>query len=382
MVPSSDESPVSVVIIGGGIIAQTHAKYLIESQSTTLLAIIDPFETGLNLARSLSTPHFPSLAKFLDSSKDVTVDIYMVCTPSGLHVPVGKEVLNTANPTLIFVEKPISTDIQAGEELLQLAAEKGCQVAVGHHRRFHPAIALAKQTLVSGAIGGLAALSGLWVCKKNDGYYTQAPWRASRKAGGGPILTNLVHELDALQYLVGSSIVCVWATAAPRGRQHPGVQESDVVEEGATVMLQFGNGTLGTLVMCDNVPSPYTWESATGENVGIAKVEAPVDSWRFFGRRGTLSVPDGLLWTYDQQEADRRGVEIGWGMPLARTKLTPEDGNPHKIQIDHLVRVARGGERPICSGSDGLAAVTACQAIIDALDHPSNGPVEVKSSTE
>lgn len=372
----------SVVIIGGGVIAQTHARCLIESQSTTLVAIIDPFETGLNLARSLSIPHFASLVEFLASAKNVSIDIYMVCTPSGLHVPVAQEVLNTTNAKLILVEKPISTDIQAGEQLLRLAAEKGCQVAVGHHRRFHPAIAIAKETLASGAIGNLTALSGLWTCKKNDGYYKQAPWRTSRQSGGGPIWTNLVHDLDALQYLVGSCIVRVWATAVPRRRHHPDIEEKDAIEEGAAVMIQFGNGVVGTMVICDNVPSPYSWEAATGENVGISKAEAPVDSWRFFGTQGTLSVPDGYLWTYDQQEAARQGVETGWGTPLTRKQLRGKDESPYEIQMEHLARVARGGERPICSGSDGLAAVRACQAIVHALDHPSHGPVEVGNDTE
>src|SRR5690606_35426664 len=109
---NGSQSPVSVVIIGGGSIAQTHAKCLMQSPSTTLVAIIDPFETGINLARSLSIPHFSSLAEFLASEKDVIIDIYMVCTPSGLHVPVAQEVLNATNPKLILVEKPISTDIE------------------------------------------------------------------------------------------------------------------------------------------------------------------------------------------------------------------------------------------------------------------------------
>lgn len=379
---NGDQPPVSVVIIGGGIIARTHAKCLIESPSTTLVAIIDPFETGLNLARSLSIPHFPSLSEFLDSSKDGRVDIYMICTPSGLHVPVAQEVLNTTNPKLILVEKPISTDIQAGEQLLRLAEEKGCQVAVGHHRRFHPVIATAKKTLASGAVGNLTAISGLWTCKKNDGYFTQASWRTSRQSGGGPIWTNLVHDFDALQYLVGSRIVRLWATPSPRRRRHPDVEDADSVEEGAAVMLQFGNGIVGTMVICDNVPSPYSWEAGTGENVGIAKAEVPVDSWRFFGSQGTFSVPDGCLWTYDEQEAARKGVEPGWGTALTRKQVNADDESPYKIQIEHLVRVVREGERPICSGKDGLAAVRACQAIIDALDNPSRGPVEVGNDAE
>ena len=43
-------------------------------------------------------------------------------------------------------------------------------------------------------------VSGMWLCRKDEPYFDQA-WR--REAGGGPILINLIHEIDCLRFLCG-----------------------------------------------------------------------------------------------------------------------------------------------------------------------------------
>lgn len=368
---------VTIVIVGGGAIAQTHAKYIKENPDSVLVAVVDPFESGRSLAEKYSVPCYESLTAQLESSNGVSADLYMVCTPNSLHIPVSTDVINLAKPKAILVEKPISTDTESAIAFLKLAAEKGVKVTVGHHRRFHHAIHTAKKAITSGSIGSITAISCLWTCKKNDGYYKDSPWRTSRKAGGGPVWTNLIHDVDCLNYLVGSRVIRVWATGAIKRREHAGVDEDDSVDEGAAIMVQFANGVVGTIVLSDNVPSPYNWESGTGDNEGIPKAVTPVDNYRLFGSRGTISVPDGLVWAYNAEEVTKSGKELGWGVPLTREVLKAGHGITYEGQIAHLVKLVRGAEDPICSGADGLAAVQVCQAVVDALEQPNKGPIEL-----
>ncbi|KAL2212455.1 NAD(P)-binding protein [Sarocladium strictum] len=366
---------VSIVIVGGGSIARAHASFIIKSPTCYLRGVVDPFPLGKELATSLGAPYYESLAKML--SDNCQPDIYLVSVPNGLHVEVATEILNTAqSPKVIMVEKPLSIDGKSGTELLALAREKGCTITVGHHRRFQPPIKAAKATIESGALGSLTAFSGLWMCKKHDGYYQEAPWRAARSSGGGPVWTNLVHDVDLIAHLTGAKIVRLWAQGTTRRRKHPGV--NDPVEEGASVMLQFANGVVGTLILCDNTPSPYAFEPATGENPLIAEAELPVDCYRFFGNEGSLSVPDLLLWKYKQEVADTKGLPIGWNIPISHGKVPYTNGAPLGEQIEHLGRVARGLEAPVCSGQDGLEAVKVCEAIINALDNGDGSPVDIE----
>lgn len=386
------ETKIPVVIIGGGTIAHFHAKCILASPSCTLDAIVDPFETGRELARETAVAHFESLESLLESYTSTErrrPELYLICVPSALHVPVATNVLQKAAPKVLLVEKPFSTDSASGADLLALATEKNCKIAVGHHRRFHPRIVAAKEVVASGSLGQITALSSLWTCKKPDGYYAVAPWRASRSKGGGPVWTNLVHDVDVLAYLVGSRIVRLWAKSTVRRREAL-VEAGDLVEEGAAVMLEFENGVVGTLVLCDNVPSPYGWESATGENTAIArngpgfslgfdaaKDVGGIDSYRIFGSHGTLSAPDGVVWRCSRDEAERLGREVGWGVPLTREVIGLQEGDPYERQIEHLARVVAGQEEPVCPGEAGLAAVRVCEAIVEAIQAQGHGPIEL-----
>jgi predicted dehydrogenase len=167
-------------------------------------------------------------------------------------------------------------------------------------------------------------------------------------------------------------------TGTVNRRAHEGVSTSDVVEEGAAMLLQFSNGVVGTFVMCDNVASPYAWDVATGENPLYPKPEGCVDSYRIFGSDGTLSVPDSVEWTYEPGEAKKRGLEMGWNVPITRENLTVANMPPFQGQTEHLGRVCRGMEEPRCSGEDGLAAVKVCEAVIYALEAGDGTPVNIE----
>lgn len=370
---------IPVALVGGGTIAPMHAQYLQSSPILGLIAIIDPFPPGENLAHKLGIAHFKSVSDLLESlptSQHPTA--YIVCVPSSLHASVSQDIIECASPKAILVEKPFSTDSQSGSKLVDLARQKNCAILVGHHRRFHPSISAGKRIIQSGRIGTITAVSGLWTAKKNEGYYTEAPWRCSRSAGGGPIWTNFVHDIDILHYLMGSRIVRIWATATPSHRTHAGIETNDVVEEGAALMMQFASGTVGTFIVSDNVASPHGWESATGDNPSYAKASTPVDSYRIFGTLGTLSEPDGVLWTYRPEDAEARELEIGWNIPMVREEVPITDDVPFQQQAQHFTRVIQGLEEPRCSGDDGLAAVKVCEAITEALKRCDGIPVTIQ----
>lgn len=372
----SQDERIAVALVGGGTIAPLHAQYLLSSPTCSLVALVDPFPPGQALASKLSIPYFDPVQSLLAASNK-RPDAYIICVPSSLHVRVAMEVINHASPAAILVEKPFCTDSKSGERLQQLAKNKSCQILVGHHRRFHPSLAAARQAIEEGKVGKLTAISGSWTTKKNDGYYTSADLRCSRSAGGGPVWTNFVHDIDVLHYLTGSRVVRVWATGTVSRRSHASATSEDLVEEGAAIMLQFANGVVGTFIVSDNVVSPFGWEAATGDNPLYPPSPVKVDSYRIFGAEGTLTAPDGALWRYEADDARALGLQVGWHIPIGREELTIPDGIPFQQQAEHLARVVRGTESPICSGEDGLAAVKVCEAVIEALTEGNGLPIEL-----
>ena len=66
--------------------------------------------------------------------------------------------------------------------------------------------------------------------------YFEAAWR--RQSGGGPLLINLVHDLDVLRHLVGEiESVRAFTSSATRGFE---------VEDTASVAIRFASGVLGS----------------------------------------------------------------------------------------------------------------------------------------
>ena len=108
-------------------------------------------------------------------------------------------------------------------------------------RRHRGLIARAREIVGSGRLGRLVAVMGSTLFHKPDSCFADGPWRA--QPGGGPILINMIHEIDDLRALCGE-IVAVQATASNATR-------GNAVEDTVAITLSFANGALGTFVVSD-----------------------------------------------------------------------------------------------------------------------------------
>ncbi|KAL1983813.1 hypothetical protein VTN96DRAFT_9899 [Rasamsonia emersonii] len=360
---------IKVAIIGGGLIAPRHAQAVISNPSTELIALVEPSSTGPETAARFNTRHYYSVSALL-ADEQHKPDAAIVCTPNHTHVAVSQELL--AAGVHVLVEKPISNDIDSGRTLVQYAQQlenkKGhVKLLVGHHRRFNPYLVKTKQIVDSGSLGRIIAINGLWTIFKPPEYFDPpTEWRRSKESGG-VILINLVHDIDLLHYLFGP-IVRIHAERVAKQRQPP--HDAD---EGAALTLRFVSGVVGTFLVCDATPSPYNFETGTGENLAIPKIptngpdhnpSSPSASfYHIFGSDASLSVPNMTRWSYDGRQSK------SWTQPLTVEKFDVDDSaTPYDLQLAHFVDVIRGNAEPSCSGVAGLQALIVCDAIRKALE--------------
>jgi len=333
-------SPVKIAIMGAGLIGRRHAAQVMAQPAATLSAIVDPASAGRTFAEEIGVAWYPALDAIPASERPNGV---IVATPNQLHVENGLELVAAGIPLL--VEKPIADSVAGARKLVAAAEQAKVPLLVGHHRRHNPMIREAREVITAGRLGRVLTLSGQFWLLKPDGYFA-AEWR--RQEGGGPVLLNLIHDIDLFRYLCGE-IVSVQAQSSRAVRGNP-------AEETAVALLRFADGTLGTISVSDTVVSPWSWELTAGENPNFPRQEQ--SCYQIGGTHGSLTIPQLELW-------DHPG-ERGWEEPLRRERIpfAPED--PLQAQIRHFCAVIRGEEAPLVSGREGLATLAVIEAVKQA----------------
>ena len=82
--------------------------------------------------------------------------ITFVCNPSRFHVSVALAAVRVGSH--VFIEKPLSDNLDDVEALISEAERRGCVGYVGYQLRFHPAIRTLDVYLRRGAVGPVLAV--------------------------------------------------------------------------------------------------------------------------------------------------------------------------------------------------------------------------------
>ena len=329
-----------IAVIGAGYMGRKHLQYLSASADCRLLALVDPDPAAQRAAHEHGARYCRDIGELLSGEP---IDGAIVAAPTGLHEEVGRRCIDAGVPALI--EKPICATVESAERLNRAAEQAGVPLLVGHHRRYNPAAAAAKRLLDAGALGRLVGISAIWCMCKPDNYY-EAEWR--RQPGGGPVLTNLIHEIDLLRYLAGDIIEVAGFTAnAVRGF---------ATEDSAALTLRFAGGALASVVMSDCAPSPWSWEQASGESPQFpANEQNPI---RLFGTDAALEFPRLTVWRY-------RGAK-SWTSPLDSAAVRVPGGDAFALQLAHFAAVIRDRATPLVSGREGQRTLAVTLALFEA----------------
>lgn len=335
------EPPVRLAIVGTGGIGRLHAEVAAGLGAVQLVGLCGLDDGAPELAKSLSVPLTRDYRDLLDLGPEAVI----VATPNQTHLEVGA--FFASNGSHILVEKPIAETRAAARALCRATDEAGVHLLVGHHRRHH-GLVRAAAGFVRAEIGTLAATNTLVTMRKPDSYY-EIEWRRSEAAG--PLLVNLIHEIDLLRAVCGE-IDRVQAISAKRGRNF-------VFDDTAAMLFHFRHGALGSLVISESTPSPWSWEASVSDGMGFHN--AGQDHAQFIGTKASLSFPSLTTWRYDATHPDP-----GWESPLNASRLNVDRNNPYVDQIEHLARVVRGAEAPLVTGVDGLRNLAIVDAVVEA----------------
>jgi len=336
-------SKTQIALFGAGLIGRTHIDRITRSSNLALAAIADPTDAGKAMAQSLNVPWFADHIALLETIKPQGA---VVATPNVLHIPQALDCLERGVAAL--VEKPVADTVAEAQLLVDAQVRTGVPVLVGHHRRYNPINRRAHQIVQDGKLGKLVTANVMATFLKPQPYFDAAAWRTTK--GGGPILINLIHEIDMLRFICGE-IVDVQAISSNAVRGF-------AVEDTAAAVFRFANGALGTVVLSDTATSPWCWDFCAAEQDQYPRQN--VQSHFITGTHGSLSLPDLELWGY-------RG-ERSWHAELTVEKTFVHKQDAYTLQLQHFAAVIAGTEAPICSALDGLRTLQATLAVSEAAE--------------
>ena len=165
----------------------------------------------------------------------------ILCTPTSYHTPAILQLLK-ANIYRIYVEKPISHSLDDLDEVTSLAGSYSNKIVVGFDLHFDKGFQKVQEFLTEGTIGKIISINA------KVGQYLP-DWRpaedyrqgmSAKKATGGGVMLDLVHEFDYVTCLAGP-VKTVAALYNKSGTLQ--IETEDIAE----VLLQFENGAVGTI---------------------------------------------------------------------------------------------------------------------------------------
>ncbi len=329
-------------LIGAGVIGSRHLGAMSRSTAgVELIGIADPVAAATSVADQWGVPFYTDASAML---ADLPLDGVIVATPTEHHLQPTLNALRAG--VHVLVEKPITPTTEEAEQIIGLSAETGVHVLVGHHRRYYEQLNRARELISGGELGTLLTVSGQWNMRKHESYY-EPLWRHKWQAG--PVLTNLIHDMDTLRFLCGD----VETITAETSHASRGLEKEDV----AALILRFKSGALGTFILSDQASSPWSWEYATGETSFFPKTGQ--NAMRFMGSEASLEFPNLVLWHHNNLTAD-------WNHALHRQEIPLALADAFKAQIDHFCDVIRGDQPPLISAHDATDTLRSTLAVLES----------------
>ncbi|HHT27141.1 MAG TPA: Gfo/Idh/MocA family oxidoreductase [Firmicutes bacterium] len=267
------------------------------------------------------------------------IDAVTVATPVGSHYEVVMAALRAGKH--VFCEKPLSSDVEQGKEMVAYANQVGKLLAVNFEMRAYDLMSRSKELIDAGKIGEVCYMRLLynWAGPRWAG---DDRHRMLMTEGKGPIFDCGVHFFDLARWFSGSDFQSISAA----GLFVEGFENPDQV----VATCKMRNGAIAVIdegwVYGHTVTSP--------QRRFVHRID-------IVGTKGTITTDRsyGNMTTYVVQSSD--------GVHIEQSK----EAKPFDRMYALFARSIQEGRLiDLASGQDGLAAVeaaqTALQQVLDA----------------
>lgn len=335
--------PLKMGVIGVGNMGQHHVRILSLLKDIELIGVADSnLARGIEIASQYQTHYYENYQEMLPH-----VDAVCIAVPTKIHHEVGSCCLQAG--VHVLIEKPIAASIAEAESLVNLAAETGCILQVGHIERFNPAFRELSKVIQTEEILALEARR-------------MSPY-SHRANDVSVVLDLMIHDIDLLLELSASPVVKLTASG------------STSVDSGnldyVTANLGFANGVIATL---------------TASKVTHRKIRCLAAHCKKSLIETNFLKNEILIHRHQETNLQLEQKPKLYKQDGITEKVYTSNVEPIYAEIEHFVNCIRGGERPSVGGEQALKALRLASLIEQmALDgqiwYPADEEQKIASPT-
>jgi predicted dehydrogenase len=239
---------VRVGVVGCGIVAKVYVEGSTAFDSFDVVACAD---LDVESAEAFAELHGLKASTVDELIADPSIEVVLNLTPPAAHAPVMRAALEAGKH--VYTEKPITTTVAEGRELLAEADRRGLRIGCAPDTFLGAAYEAARELIANGEIGSPLAATATFLVGGPDSWHPNADF--FYRAGGGPMLDIAPYYLTAIASLLGPyrAALGLATTPTPERRFGVGPRAGEAftvdVPTHAVAALQLESGALATVTV-------------------------------------------------------------------------------------------------------------------------------------
>jgi predicted dehydrogenase len=316
--PKDRNQKLKTAVIGVGSLGQHHARNYAELSREGLGKFVGVCDISEENARSVAEKNG---CKFYTDWREIAseVDAVSIVTPTETHCEVACALLEKG--VNVLVEKPIARTLEEADLMIEAAEKSGAKLMVGHLERFNPAMVALRPHITNPLYFEIHRVSPF----------------PNRSLDVDVVLDVMIHDLDAVQWLVNAEVAEIHAVGIP--------VISDKIDA-ANARIEFENGAVANI---------------TASRIGTEKIRKT----RFY-QTNSYVVLD-----YATKFASLTSLAPGAAHPLlgiSVNRLKIEDIEPLRAEISAFLNCIIEDKTPPITAEDGRRALALALGVLEKIE--------------
>lgn len=270
-----------------------------------------------------------------DILEDASIQAVLVLTPPNTHLEVVQRLARAGKHVL--VEKPLETDLNRANALVEACEEAGVTLAVMLQHRLREAAVALRALIAAGELGELVSATAAVRWWRPQSYYDEPGRGTLARDGGGVLITQAIHTLDLLLNFIGmpERVTGIASTSAVHRMEG---------EDTAAALLHYGHGAVAVVQATTAAYPGFPERIELNFTRGTATLE---------GGEMRAAFQDGRTVSAGEPQASGGGAD-----PMAFNHAA------HRTVLQDFIRAVKAGTAPAVTGRSALDVQQVIEAVM------------------